>query len=274
MYYNLFDSHSHSENSPDASHSITFMAENAIAKGLQGLAITDHFDCEILDEYKFDKRIMQSAIDTAMAKIAFGGKLILTLGIEIGQVFYNLEAIEEVLERHRFDFVIGSLHKLLRDGFDYYLTKDYTELTGEELHSYNLTYFEELIDMINWGKFDVLGHLSFPLRYPKLYNGIDIDFARYKEPLDEVLKLAVQKGKGIEINTSGLRNAMQDTMPPAWAIKRFHELGGEIVTIGSDAHNVEDLGEGIGQAMQILADAGYEYFAFYRDRKPVMLRII
>lgn len=274
MYYNLFDSHSHSENSPDGEHSVTFMAEAAINKGLQGFAVTDHCEGDFFDEWSFDKRIMQSALSTAVAKIAFENRIIMTFGIEVAQIFYAQDKIEEILSRHSsFDFVIGSLHKLVYDEFDYYRA-DYPQLTEQKLHEYNLKYFDELIDMIQWGNFDVLGHLSYPLRYPKLLGGIDVDFSRYKEQVDEVLRLVVESGKGIEINASGLRNEMNDTLPPAWVIKRFRELGGEIVTIGSDAHKAGDLGEGIEYGMQMLTDSGYKYFAFYRGRKPVMLRII
>lgn len=274
MYYNLFDSHTHSENSPDGDHSVTFMAEAAINKGLQGFSITDHCEGDLFHEWSFDKRIMQSAVSTAVAKIAFGNRIIMTFGIEVAQVFHNQAAIEDLLSRHSsIDFVIGSLHKLAYENLDYYEI-DYSQVSEQKLHEYNLKYFEELTDLVKWGRFDVLGHLSYPLRYPKVQAGINIDFSRYKEQVDEVLKLAVTAGKGIEINTSGLRDELNDTLPPMWVLKRFRELGGEVVTIGSDAHKAENLGDGIEYGMQMLADAGYEYFAFFRGRKPVMLRII
>lgn len=273
MYYNLFDSHSHSENSPDGEHSITYMAETAINKGLLGLAITDHCEIQDFDERDYDKRILLSAIGTAMSKSAFGRRLILAFGVEIAQISFDRKKAEELLAHHRFDFVIGSLHGLVNEGFDYY-EADYTALSPQKLYDYNIKYYEEMAEMVRWGNLDVLGHLSLPLRYPKIKAGIDVDLTLYKEPIDEVLKLAAQNGKGIEINTSGLFNDLNDTLPPAWVIRRFKELGGEIVTIGSDAHCAEDLGRGVEHGMQIMADAGFEYFAFYRNREPVMLRII
>lgn len=273
MYYNLFDSHSHSENSPDGEHSVAYMAETAMVKGLQGLAITDHCEGDVFDEREFDRRIMQSALATAMAKVAFGQRMILTFGIEIAQVAYCRKKIEKLLSRHRYDFIIGSLHRLFYEGFDYF-DADFNELPPQKLYEYNVKYYEEMAEMVKWGKFDVIGHLSYPLRYPKIKYGIDVDLTRYKEPIDEVLRLTAQSGKGIEINASGLFNDLNDTMPPAWVVKRFKELGGEIVTIGSDAHRADDIGRGIEHGMQMLADAGYGHFAFYRGRKPVMLKII
>lgn len=249
------------------------MAETAINKELLGFAVTDHCEGDDFDERGYAARIMQSAISVAKTKAAFGYKVVISFGIEIAQVFYDVKAIEDVLKRHHLDFVIGSVHRLMYEGFDFYSLRDYNSLSKEKLHEYIEKYFEEMVDLIKWGKFDVLGHLSLPVRYPKVYSGIDISFDRYKEQIDEVLRLAAENGKGIEINTSGLRDAVGDTMPPMWMLKRFRELGGEIVTLGSDAHCAEDMGEGLEHAMQMLLDSGFEYFAFFSERKPVMLKI-
>lgn len=271
MFINLFDSHSHSENSPDGSHSVTFMTETAVNRGLLGLAITDHCEADTFEAEGCMQRIRQSALDTAVARAAFGNSFILTFGVEVGQVFFNRAAIEYMLSKIPFDFVLGSVHRLLYNGFVFY-DADYSVLSSAEIHTYLLKYFEEIVDLIKWGNFDVLAHLNFPIRYFKK-NNINIDLLKYREPLDEILRLAVVSGKGIEVNASNLRLG-DDMMPPAWVIKRYKELGGELVTIGSDAHSAEDIGVGITDGMNLLSGAGYEYFAFYRHRKPVMLRII
>lgn len=273
LYYNIFDSHSHSENSPDGNHSITFMVETAIAKGVQGLAITDHCESDYFEEQEVEKRMLQSALDTAMARAAFGKGVVLTLGVEIAQPRYNQAAAEGLLEKYDFDFVIGSLHRLVYESFDF-SRADYTNVDDKKLDEYMLKYFEELIDLINWGDFDVIGHIGFPLRCVKPRGRVDVELERYKEPIDEVLRHAAQAGKGIEVNTRDLATSLKCTLPPAWVLKRFRELGGEIVTIGSDAHSVEDLGEGIRDGMKLLSDAGFNYFAFYKERRPVMLKII
>lgn len=273
MFYNLFDSHTHSKCSPDGTDSVTRMAESAVNKGLKGFAMTDHCEGDDFEMFGFGQRISQSAENTAKAKESIGDKIEITLGIEIAQVFYNGKKIDDVLKRHSFDFVLGSVHKLEHEGFDFYY-QDFTKISEEKLDDYVTKFYGETMELIEWGNIDVLAHLTLPARYPKINNNITLDITRYRDIIDETLKLAVEKGKGIEINTSGLRNAMGETMPPLWILKRFRELGGEIVTVGSDAHRAGDIGEGLQYAMQMLLDAGFGYFAFFRERKPVMLKII
>lgn len=274
MFYNLFDSHTHSRHSADAYHAVAFMAETAIEKELRGFAVTDHCEGDFFDERGYAARIMHSAISVAKARAAFDHQIVITFGIEVAHVFDDMAAIDDIFRRHHLDFVIGAAHKTSYENFEFFNCMDYKSMPAEKLRKYITSYYEDILKLIEWGNFDVLAHLSIPVRYPKLYSGIDVDLTEYKEQIDEVLRLAVQKGKGIEINTSGLRSAIGDTLPPMWVLKRFRELGGEIVTLGSDAHRAEDMGEGLDYAMQMLLDAGYEYFAFFRNREPVMLKII
>ena len=271
MYCNLFDSHLHSQNSPDGCHSVTFMAEMAVEKGFLGIAVTDHCDCEIFLQEQFETRIRNSSMDTAFAQEAFGSRLIVSFGIELGQVFHNLEKAESLLGKYRFDFVLGSLHMLKYDNFDLFAA-DYKDLSPEKLGVYLQKYFEEMLRLVSWGKFDVLAHLDFPWRYMRLA-GVEADLALYRDYVDEILGKIVEKGIGLELNMSGLKYKT-GVMPPDWVIRRYRELGGEIVTIGSDAHNAENLGAGIEEGMKLLQDAGFSDFAFFRKRKPVMLKII
>ena len=271
LYCNLFDSHLHSQNSPDGHHSVTFMAETAVDKKFLGIAITDHCDFDIFAKERFKTRIMNSEIDSAFAREAFGDRLIVSFGIEIGQVFHNIKRAESILKRHRFDFILGALHVLKYDNTDF-VSADFTKMASEKIDFYLKKYFEEITDLVNWGKFDILAHFDLPWRYLKK-QGVQIDLKIYREYIDEILRIIVGKGIGLELNMSGLRNN-GDAMPPVWVIRRYRELGGEIVTIGSDAHSADGLGEGIGDGMGLLKDAGFSSFAFYRGRKPVMLKII
>lgn len=272
MYQNLFDSHSHSENSLDGTHSVMFMTECAIRSGLHGLAITDHCDCNLFVQARSEMRLRQSALDVAKAREAFKDCFILTYGVELGQPSFDLESAERLSSQLDFDVILGAVHVV--PGWEDFYDIDYTDMTAAELHRLILSYWEEVIATVEWGGFDVLAHLSMPVRYPKLRKNIDVDLTRYADAIDEILRLLVAGGKGLELNTSGLRVALGQTLPPDWVIKRYHELGGELVTIGSDAHYADDVGKGVDVGMGMLAQAGYEYFAFYRARNPVMLRII
>ena len=93
------------------------------------------------------------------------------------------------------------------------------------------------------------------------------------DQIDLVLRTLAQNGKALEINTSGLRGPIGEASPTLKYVKRFRELGGEFVTLGSDAHSVEELGEGIPEAMEMASQAGFSYFTFYKKRQPRLLQI-
>jgi histidinol-phosphatase (PHP family) len=135
------------------------------------------------------------------------------------------------------------------------------------------SYFKEIYALCKWGKFDVLGHLTYTLRYIKGNFGIDIDISRYDELIAESFRTLIQNGCGIEINTSGLRQAYGDTFPSLKYVKLYRDLGGEILSIGSDAHTVEDLGKNIGDGAEIAKSAGFRHLCYFKRRKPVFIDI-
>lgn len=272
MFQNLFDSHTHSENSLDGHHSVIFMVESAVERGIHGLSVTDHCDCDALEAHSYARRQLLTAMDVAKAREAFRGRLSLTHGVELGQPHYDYAGAERLLASQHFDFVLLALHRM-RNQVDFY-DMDYAEMSADTLHALTGQYFDELLELVKWGRFDSAAHLTLPARYPKVRQGYQLDLRRYAAAIDEILRVLAQDGKALEVNTSGLRNGQGDTLPPAWILRRFRELGGELVTLGSDAHFAGDIGAGIQEAMQMALDAGFDHFAFYRNRKPVMLRII
>jgi len=270
MYSNFFDSHTHSDNSPDGAHSITFMCENAVNKGLTGMAVTDHCEVNAYRQDKYDIRIRQSLFEANIAKAAFKHRLLITSGVELGQPMQDVETAEKIISAFNFDFILGSVHNIANEQDFYYI--DYS--SGEvDINALLDRYFKEMYAMVLWGGFDVLAHITYPLRYLAAAN-VNADLGRHSDIIDEILKAAINSGKGIEVNTSGLRQAINDTMPNIQIIKRYRELGGEIITIGSDAHCTEHIGCGVQDTMSLLSGLGFKYFAFYKNRKPRMLNII
>ena len=134
-------------------------------------------------------------------------------------------------------------------------------------------YFNETYKLCKWGKFDVLGHLTYTLRYIEGDNGIKVDMKPYEEIIRESLKLIIQNGKGIEINTSGLRQKYGKTFPDYEWVKIYRELGGEILSLGSDSHCPEDIGKGIADGAEIALQAGFEYLCYFKERKPNFIKI-
>lgn len=271
MYHNLLDSHVHSDNSPDAMHSVMYLAEQAEQAGLMGLAITDHADCLGFVQDNYHTRIVQSIVDTNKAAAAFRYRISFSIGVEIG-MFGDFDTADYIVGMYPFDFVLGAIHQA-KNGKDLYEI-DYGALSPEETRLLLDDYFDDMLRMVRWGKFDSLAHLTFPFRCAMKNSGILPSIEPHREQIDAVLRGLVENGKALEVNTAGLRSAIGDFAPPAWVLRRYRELGGELVTIGSDAHRVEDVGAGIGEALALLEETGYRFFAFYRNSGPVMLRIV
>lgn len=273
MFHNLFDSHSHSENSIDGAHSVTFMMEAAVTVGLQGLAVTDHFDVDYDADYQCSERLRQMALDVAMTREAFRQQIILTTGIELGQAAFDYTAAERALRLAHFDFVLLALHRVQRRWKDFY-RMNFSKVSPDELHAILTAYFDEMAESVRWGQFDALAHMTLPLRYILRTGGPQAELERYRERIEEILELLVKENKALELNLSGIWAPPGESMPPQWVVRRFGELGGKYVTLGSDAHSADHLGGGLQEGMALLQEAGFTHFTFYRDRTPVLLRII
>lgn len=263
----IFDSHTHSDNSHDGHHPISFMGETAESKGMAGFCVTDHFECNMPEE-KHTIRLRDSFYESAMAREAFGGRLLITSGIELGQATQNLPLAEKILKQYDFDFVLGSLHNLQgqRDLCHY-------QFEGMDVQKIILEYYAQMLELCQWGKFDVLAHMTYPLRYIMGIQKIPVDLTPVDEVIGEILTVLVKKDKGLEINTSTLCQGLGETMPGLRYVKLFRELGGKYITLGSDAHYAEHIGSNFSDGLALAKEAGFDHFAVYRKREPQLHKI-
>ncbi len=263
----LMDYHTHSNCSPDGNDPMTQLAGAAVKAGLCELAITDHFDLDEIDgtagSGQYDAGRIRAEFDAARAQ--YEGKLRLVYGVEFGEALHALPRAERILSENEFDFVIGSVHNL--GGVADFYSLEYNNL--EECYGYLDLYMDELMDMSKWDGFDSLGHLTYPLRYMVARGMTKVDFTRYEEKLRAIFKSLAQNGRGMEVNTSGLRGSLKDTLPPLWCLRLFKQCGGEIVTVGSDSHTTRDIGAGIREGYAALEAAGFRYVAAFEKRRPV-----
>ncbi|NLP26991.1 MAG: histidinol-phosphatase HisJ family protein [Clostridiales bacterium] len=277
----MIDCHTHTSNSPDAKNTVPELCEQAIALGLDALAITEH--CEVnryygiehydatpngYDTYHFDLDFEKSMKDNTLAKQKYHDKLNLISGIELGQATHDFELAEKIITDERLDFVIGSMHQL--PNYDDFAFIDYNEV---DIPSLLLENYLEVLKLCKWGKFDVLGHLTYTLRYIVGNYGIDVDMKPYEEIIAECFKVLINKGKGIEINTSGLRQTYGRTFPDFNYIKLYKDLGGEILTIGSDSHSTYDLARGIPEGIELARLAGFVSTCYFKKRKPYFVNL-
>lgn len=270
-----FDTHAHSDNSPDSLHSIPFICENAAHRGLSVVTITDHCECNAYYEDKefhndYQRSIRQSYFETVKAKVAFANRIRVLTGIELGQPVQDLAAAEEAVSANPYDFVLASVHNIAGQPDFYFMNFDDPSTDIDGLLE---SYFDEVLAVVRWGRFDSLAHLTYPVRYITGVYHRAVDLTKFNGQIDEILSELAAAGKALEINTGGLRKEIGETSPALAQVARFKELGGKIVTIGSDAHRAQELGAGFETGVRLAKQAGFEQVAYYVEREPQFVAI-
>lgn len=265
----LWDTHMHSQYSGDSDAAQDSMINAAIEKGLAGICFTDHLDIDYPDEPDLFLLDLPNYTASVLAqKEQYKNRIDVLLGIELGLQPHLAALHEDILSQYPFDFVIGSSHVV--HGFDPYYPKFYEGRTEEACY---LEYFESILENIrSFDGFDVYGHIDYVVRYGPNRNE-QYTYARYSDVIDEILKLLIERGKGIEINTGGFKYGLGHPNPTEEIIARYHELGGEIITIGADAHTPKHVAYDFEKVPEILKKAGFRYFTVYKERKPVFLKL-
>ncbi len=265
----LWDTHMHTSFSGDSDASPESMAEAAVRLGLGGICITDHSDIDYPgqpDLFLLDFRAYGPEIRSLQRKYA--DRLPIRYGVELGLQPHLAGIHHDLLASHQFDFVIGSSHVV--HGADPYYPSFYEGRAEQEAY---LEYFTSILDnVLAFDEFDVYGHIDYVVRYGPDRNE-NYSYEKYKEVIDEILKLLISRGKGIEINTGGFRYGLGHPNPTEDILKRYRELGGEIITIGSDAHTPEDIAYDFRKVPGILKACGFRYFTVFRERRPEFFRL-
>ena len=222
----LADYHVHSRISPDASASMQEMAEAAIRLGFQEICFTDHVE-PIRGAYDWDPMIAEFRA----ARTAVEDRITLRLGAELGDAVWGIRRMESMLaEAPPLDFLIGSIHTLSEkmEGRDLYFL---TPRDEQEARDCLADYLGQVRKLAEWGRFQVLGHLTLPLRYLNENRGMHVSFDGFEEEIAEIFRLIIPKGIGIELNT----NRGNTPLPDEKWLRLYRSLGGEIVTLGTDA---------------------------------------
>lgn len=265
----LWDVHMHSQFSGDSKTPQEDMAVAALSTGLAGICFTDHLDIDYPDDasaFLLDLPNYTASVFALQEK--YRNKLPICLGIELGLQPHLSNLHADILSQYSFDFVIGSSHVV--HGFDPYYPAFYEGRRKEDCY---LEYFESILENIRaFDGFDVYGHIDYVVRYGPTKN-TNYNWRQYQDVIDVILRLLIEKGKGIEINTGGFKYGLGHPNPTEGIIRRYRELGGEIITIGSDAHAPQHVGYDFQKVPAILKNAGFEYFTVFKQRKPVFLKL-
>ena len=183
------------------------------------------------------------------------------MGIEINVPHRFPERARQILGQAQLDLVVGSAHNLQKDGMDFC---EWTYPDEARCHEALDDYFDSLLAMSQMEEVDVLAHIPYTLRYMNDRDGNRVTLEGYYDRIEAILSNLIARGAGMELNTNRGKS-VQDYRP---ILERYRRLGGEIVTLGSDAHMAEDIGKGIVSATQLLRELGFRYYAVYRRRKP------
>lgn len=263
----LADYHVHSRISPDAKYSMAEMAEAAIRAGVNELCFTDHMEpvawngrdpIEFYDWGALEREFQE-------AQAAAGDRIRLRLGIELGEAIADLPRTVRLLKgAPELDFIIGSTH-ILSERFDYVDMYFFHPQDEEEALLGIADYLRLVKRTAEWGQFDVLGHLTLPLRYLNENQGFHLSFDGFESEVEDILRTAVRNGCGIELNT----NRGHTPLPDKKWLEMYHDLGGEIITLGTDAHTPEFVGCAIRERQQLLRQCGFTKFCTFEKRQPI-----
>ena len=264
----MFDCHVHSSFSGDSEMEAVTACDRAIELGLTGIAFTDHLDYDYPDydeKFLIDFDKYSGFMDSI--KTQYTGRLKIMKGIEVGIQPHVIEDTTKVVEKYDFDFVIASVHII--DKMDPYYGEYYKGKSKEQAYS---RYLEAILTSVtDFDNFDVVGHIGYIRRYCS-YDDRTLRYQDFSDVIDCILKTVISKGKGIEVNTSGYKD-MECPIPDFDIIRRYVELGGEIITMGSDAHFPEHMARNFGHVRDRLGDIGFKYTAHFEQRKVVFDKI-
>ena len=262
------DFHMHTAFSGDCKASAREMIEGALKKGMRTICITDHNDKDYPiheddteDDFVFDVEEYFRILRELQQEYA--GRIEIRIGIELGLQPHLGEYYEKLVNSYPFDFVLGSVHVV--NGSDPYYGEIFRGQTDRE--AYEQTFITTLKNIEMVKDFDVLGHLDYVVRYGPNRNRF-YTYEKHKEIIDEILRCLIEKGIGLELNTSGFRYGLGHPSPHEDILERYHDLGGEIITIGSDAHSPEYFAYEFTKAQNILKKCGFTYYTYFKERKP------
>lgn len=268
------DYHVHTEFSDDSVYPMEDVIRDAVGMEMDEICFTDHVDYGIKPDwdsgteirYRDGNPVANVDYPKYMEKIRrmqkqYEGKINIRTGLEFGIQMHTIPRFEALSARYPMDFIILSVHQV--DDRELW-TQDFQR--GRTQREYNERYYEEMLSLVkNYKNYCVLGHMDLIRRYDEA--GI-YAFEKVRSLIEDILKIVIADGRGIEINTSTHRYGLKDTMPSEEILSLYRSLGGEIITIGSDSHKPEHLGAYIRETKELLKQKGFKQFCTYEKMKP------
>lgn len=263
----MYDYHVHSKLSPDSTMEMKAACLAAIEKGVKEIAFTDHLDyfypnCDLV--FEFDYTDYEENINKVIE--LFKGKLTIKKAVEVGIHRFSCEKSKQFTDQNYFDFILGSVH--LADDLDLHNGDFFKNKT---LHESITKYFETINQAVkDYQDFNVLSHLTLIKRYLHYVNSDwrQVRWEDYFDIIEDIFKTLIDTSRGIEVNLSGYRYRLDCALPELPFLKFYRSLGGEIITVGTDAHSEHFVGEHLRTGYKLLDQAGFKYVSTFSNRKP------
>ena len=261
MYY---DFHVHSDFSSDSHAPMEAMIQEGIRLGLPGICFTEHMDLDFPGDKPVFLVDLPAYKKTFLSlKEKYKHQIQLFYGLELGLQPHLAKELPLLAASDSFDFLIGSAHII--DRLDPYCPEYFQGRSEQESY---LRYFQMLLENLKtFSCFDTCGHIDYVVRYGPAKNK-NYSYQAYREILDEILKVLIEKGIGLECNTAGFKYGLGHPNPTEDILLRYHELGGEILTLGSDGHAPKHLAYDFEKAGNLLKACGFRYYTIFKNRKP------
>lgn len=266
------DYHLHTSFSSDSETLMEEMIECGLKKGLTHMCFTEHMDrdflCRTDEDPDFEVETAAYFQKYIQLKEKYQDRIKLLFGVELGLQPHVASFYQKYIKEYPFDFIIGSSHLCHRR--DPYLPEFYE---GREEYAAYVEYFESILENIRaYDGYDVYGHLDYTVRYGPNKNQF-YTYEAYAEVIDAILRELIAGGKGIELNTGGFRYGLGQPNPSSMIIKRYRELGGEIITVGSDAHTPEYIAYEFERATDLLRICGFRYYSLFKKRRAEYVKL-
>ena len=270
----MADSHLHTLHSHDSTCALEEHCNAAIENGVSVIAITDHCDVSFCRWESNCDNVLRSADEARLMNEKMGERLTVVAGVELGDGAWNPKLVRYVAEYSGFDVILGSVHTVAYKNYGMpFSAVNFGVWNHEEIRGFMGEYFDDIEAMMDVYDFNVLSHLTVPLRYinGKYCQGFPMEC--FDERIEKILRRIIDRGIALEVNTSAFA-ALGTPMPDKKVIQTYKALGGKLITLGSDAHVAINLGSGFKRTLELLKECGFDSYFYMKDKKFVPVDII
>ena len=264
----LINCHTHTKRSHDSAAEPFGLCESALSHGIAGILFTDHCDCEYADTVDYFELFGKCSCDYEEVRSVYGDRLELLFGIELGDPLFNPDFARRITDASPYDAVLLSVHAVRFPSYEApFSVIDFSDFDDARISAYLYQYFADLLESVKSFDFDILCHLTVPLRYIMLKYCKKTDITSYMDLIDRILLELIRRDKTLEINTSAVELPGGFFMPDTQIINRYLALGGKALCIGSDAHSPQTIAAGFTQCEAFLREANIRSLCRYKNRQ-------